>query len=143
MPSKGATTSIKLFQHEFVSSAFQTYTKVLLAEGEPQFASLSSLPPPPHFQVWEPDRDSFPRRWHKPWVQSPDQPSTPPQVNDQDDEPILKMASSAEHPTDTSKQTCLGATLLGYFWNLDKDTLSTNKNRKINLNPARRGLRPS
>ena len=115
MPSKGATTSIKHFQHEFVNSAIQTYTKILLAGGEPSSASLIRLPPPPQFQVWEPDQNGFPRRWHKPWVQSPAQPSTPPQVNYHDDEPILKMASSAEHPTDTSKQTCLGATLLGYF----------------------------
>ena len=53
------------------------------------------------------------------------------------------MAASAEHPADTSQQTCQGATLLGYFWNLEKDALSTNKNRKINLHLARRWLRPS
>ena len=50
--------------------------------------------------------------------------------------------ASAKHPSDTSKQTCQGATLLGYFWDLENDALTTNKNRKINLYPARRGLRP-
>ena len=51
------------------------------------------------------------------------------------------MAASAEHPTDPSKLTCEGATLLGYFWNLKHDSLSTGKNLKINLLPARRGIR--
>ena len=39
--------------------------------------------------------------------------------------------------------TCQGATLLGYFWDLERNSLSTGKNRKINLYPARLGLRPS
>ena len=53
------------------------------------------------------------------------------------------MAASSEHPSDPSKLTCLGATLLGYGWNLQNDSLSTGKNMKINLYPARRGLRPA
>ena len=53
------------------------------------------------------------------------------------------MAASAEHPAENSKLTCQGATLLGYFWDLENDALTMNKNSKINLYPARRGLRPS
>ena len=68
----------------------------------------------------------------------PDQTSTSPQANQQEEEPIL-----LPHPADTSKVTCQGATLLGYFWDLEHDSLSTGKNRKINLYPTRRGLRPS
>ena len=63
--------------------------------------------------------------------------------DNQEDEPILRMVASAEHPSDTSKQTCQGATLLGYFWDLENDALTTNKNRNINLYPAKRGLQPS
>ena len=33
--------------------------------------------------------------------------------------------------------------MLGYFWDLENDALTTNKNTKINLYPVRRGLRPS
>jgi hypothetical protein len=50
------------------------------------------------------------------------------------------MAATAEHPTDPSKLTCEGATLLGYNWDLGRDVLSTGKNLKVNLLPPRRGI---
>ena len=53
------------------------------------------------------------------------------------------MAASAEHPAENSKLTCQGATLLGFFWDLEHDALTTNKNRTINLQRPRRGLRPA
>ena len=40
------------------------------------------------------------------------------------------MAASAEHPTDASKLTCQGATLLGYFWDLERDSLSTEEKKQ-------------
>jgi len=49
----------------------------------------------------------------------------------------------ADHPSDPAKLTCEGATLLGYRWNLSSDCLTTGKNVKINLLPARRGIRPA
>ena len=49
----------------------------------------------------------------------------------------------ADHPTDPAKLTCEGATLLGYKWNLEHDSLTTGKNLKINLLPARRGIQPA
>ena len=145
MPSKGARTSVQqYFQHELVNEAIRKYTQVLLAGGEPEFDLLLRLPPPPQFQVWEPNKAGLPRRWNKPWIQpGAAQPLIFTQPSEPDDEPILKMASTAEHPAESSAQNVQGATLLGYFWNLEKDTLSTNKNRKINMYPARRGFRPS
>ena len=53
------------------------------------------------------------------------------------------MAATADHPTDPSKLTCAGATLLGYNWDLTHDSLTTGKNLKINLLPPRRGIRPA
>ena len=108
---KGATTSLHQHsQHDFVNEAIAVYTKVLLEGGNPALHLLASLPPPPNFQVWEPDKKRFPKRWHRPWTRTgPDQTSTAPQVNQHEDEPILRMAASAEHPADTSKQTCQGA----------------------------------
>ena len=145
LPSKDATTSLQQhFQHEFINAAGALYTKVLLEGGTPKFHLLAKLPPPPHFQVWEPNEHGLPRRWHRPWTRTGTTGTPPaPPVHQQEEEPILRMAGSAEHPTDPSKLTCQGATLLGYFWNLEKDFLSTGKNRKINLYPARRGLRPA
>ena len=104
MPTKGATTSLQqLFQHEFVNEAIAVYTKILLEGGNQEVYLLASVPLLPHFQVWEPDKNGFPRWWHK---TGPDQTSTAPQVNQQEEEPILRMAASAEHPTDTAKLTC-------------------------------------
>ena len=116
MPTKEATTSLQQhFQHEFVNEDRAVYTKVLLEGGNPEVHLLASLPPPPHFQVWEPDKNGFPRRWHRLWTRTgPDQTSTAPQVYQQEEEP--RMAASADHSADTSKLTCQGATLLGYFW---------------------------
>ena len=52
MPTKGGTTSLqKHFQPEFVNEAAWTYTKVLLAGGEPQFHLLSRMTPPLQFQI--------------------------------------------------------------------------------------------
>ena len=124
--------------YEFVNEAIDVYTKSLLEGGEPELHLLVRLPPPPQFQIWEPDKNGLPRRWHKRWAKTgPDKTST---SHEQEDEAILRMADSAEHPSDTAKQTCQGATLHGYFWNLENDSLSTGKNRKINLYPGRRGL---
>ena len=49
------------------------------------------------------------------------------------------------HPTESTTQVEKKdhLTLLGYFWNLQEDSVSTNKNTKINLYPAIRGTRPS
>ena len=162
MPTKGTTTSLqKHFSEQFVNKAIRTYTKVLQAGDKPTFPLLIQMTPPQNFQTWEPDKNGQPRRWYKPWIQSTTpshkDPSNvgllddkdgganqgPTWSNHQEDEPILRMAASAEHPADTSKLTCQGATLLGYYWDLENDALTTNKNSKINLYPARRGLRPS
>ena len=141
MPTKGTTTSLQQhFQHEFVNEAIALYTKVLLAGGEPELHLLVQLPPPPQFQVWEPDKNGLPRRWHKPWAKTgPDKTSTSPQVNHQEDEPILRMAASADHPLDGSKQTCQGATLLGYFWNLESDSLVHRQEQEDQLVPGETG----
>jgi hypothetical protein len=120
MPTKGATTSLQEhFQHEFFNAARDLYTQVLLKGGTPKFHLLSRLSPPPHLQVWEPNEHGLPRRWYRPWTRqgSPAAPPNPP-VHLQEEEPIRRMAASSEHPSDPSKLTCLGATLLGYGWNL-------------------------
>ena len=49
-----------------------------------------------------------------------------------DNDPVLRVASSAEHPTESTTQVD-HSTLLGYFWNIKEDSVSTNKNTKINL----------
>ena len=68
MSSKGATTSVhQHLQHELVNEALKKYSDVLLSGGEPEFSLLLLLPPPSHFQVWEPDPSGFPRRWNKQW----------------------------------------------------------------------------
>ena len=86
MPTKVATTSLQQhFQLEFVNEAIRTYTKVPLAGGETQFHLLIRLPPPPQFQIWEPDKNGIPRRWHKPWAKPGAKTSTTHQVNDQDE----------------------------------------------------------
>ena len=134
------------FQHELVNEAIKKYTEVLLAGDEPEFEILSLLPPPPQFHVWEPDSAGRPRRWNKPWRRNQpevDKQTTFTQPSLPDQEPILRMASTAEHPTESTTQSVQGATLLGYYWNLQTDCLSTNKNTKLNLYPARRGIRPS
>ena len=146
MPTKGTQTSLqKHFSEEFVNEAIRTYTKVLQAGGEPTFPLLTQMKPQQNFQIWEPDNNGQPRRWYKPWIQS----TTPARedlsdvgVLDEEEEPILRMAASAEQPADTSKLNCQGATLLGYYWDLENDALTTNKNSKINLYRARRGLQP-
>ena len=150
MPTKGTQTSLqKHFSEEFVNQAIQTYTKFLQAGGEPTFPLLTQMKIPQNFQIWEPDNKGQPRRWYKPWIQStPPAREDPSSVGEKDekdekDEPILRMAASAEHPAENSKLTCQGATLLGYFWDLENYALTKNKNSKINLYPARRGLRPS
>ena len=53
------------------------------------------------------------------------------------------MASSTEHPAVSTAPVNKEdhSTLLGYFWNLREDWVSTNKSSKINLYPARRGIR--
>ena len=110
---------------------------------------LTQMKPPQNFKIWEPDNKGQPRRWYKPWIQSTtparEDPSSVGEKDEKDekDEPILRMAASAEHPAENSKLTCQGATLLGYFWDLENYALTKNKNSKINLYPARRGLRPS
>ena len=112
--TKDATTSLQQhFQHKFVNAARELYTQVLLEGGTPEFHLLSRLPPPPHLQIWEPDEHGLPRRWHRPWTRkgTPGAPPTPP-VPLQEEEPILRMTASPEHPTDPSKLICLGATLL-------------------------------
>ena len=145
LPTKDATTSLQQhFQHKFVNAARALYTQVLLEGGTPEFHLLARLPPPPHLQVWEPDEHGLPRRWHRPWTRTGTTGAPPaPPVHLQEVEPILRIAASKEHPSYPSKLTCQGSTLLGCFWNLENDSLSTGKNRKINLYPARRGLRPA
>ena len=108
------------------------------------------MPPPPLFEVWDPDPTGRPRRWNKPWQLIPshtgrDNPGKGSQAGFPAEDPILRMASSAEHPTVSKPQVSKKnqSTLLGYFWNLREDTVSTNKNLVINLMPARRGIRPS
>ena len=122
MPTKEATNLLQLhFQHEFVNAARAGYTKVLLEGGNPEVHLLATLPPPPHFQVWESDKHGLSRQWHRPWTRTGKaQTSLAPQVHQPEEEPILRMAASAEHPTDPSKLTCQGATLLRYFWDLKK-----------------------
>ena len=53
------------------------------------------------------------------------------------------MAGSAAHPVEGQAPGQGEATLLGYFWNLKTDAISTNKNTKLNLCAPHRGLRPS
>ena len=129
------------FQHEFVNAARELYTKIFLKGGTPKFHLLAKLPPPTHLEVWEPYCGWRPRRWYRPWTRkgNPGGPPAPP-LHQQEEEPILKMA---DHPTDPAKLTCEEATLLGYKWNLEHDSLTTGKNFKINLLPARRGIRPA
>ena len=68
MPSKGVTTSLhQHFNNQFVNEAIKKYTSVLLEGKEPEFGLLLRLPPPPMFQVWDPDPAGRPRRWNKPW----------------------------------------------------------------------------
>ena len=63
MPTKGVTTFVQQhFPDEFVNEAIKTYTKVLLVGSEPQFHLLIWLPPPPQFQICEPDKNGLPRR---------------------------------------------------------------------------------
>ena len=145
LPTKDAITSLQQhFQHEFVNAARALYTQVLLKGGSPEFNLLADLPPPAHLRVWEPDRNGRPRRWNRPWTrrECPEGPPAPP-LHLQEEEPILKIAATADHPTDPSKLTCDGATLLGYNWDLNHDSLTTGKNLKINLLPPRRGIRPA
>ena len=123
------------------------------------------MPPPPLFQVWDPDPAGRPRRWNKPWQlihshtgkdnagkdnagkdnTGKDNPGKDSQAGFPDKDPNLRMASSAEHPTVSKTQVSKEnqSTLLGYFWNFKEDTVSTNKNLVINLMPARRGVRLS
>ena len=120
LPTKEATTSLQQhFQHKFVNVARSIYTQILLEGGTPEFHLLAKLPTPPHLQVWEPDEHGLPRRWHRPWTRTGTTGAPPsPPVHQQEEEPILRMAASAQHHTDPSKLTCQGETLLGYFWNL-------------------------
>ena len=142
LPTKEATTSLQQhFQHEFVNAARCLYTSTLLKGETPEFTLLVKLTPPAHMEVWEPDYRGRPRRWYRPWTTKGNQEGPPaPPLHLQEEEPILKMA---DHPSDPAKLTCEGATLLGYRWNLENDCLSSGKNLKINLLPARRGIRPA
>ena len=118
---------------------------MLLRGEEPKFGFLLLLPPPPLFQVWDPDPAGRPRRWNKPWQLIQSHTGKDSQSGFPGEDPILRMTSSAEHPTDSTTQVFKNnqSTLLGYFWNLQEDSVSTNKNSVINLMPARRGIRPS
>ena len=143
LPTKGATTLLQeRYQHEFLNAARDLYTQVLLEGGTSKFHLLSRLSPPPHLKVWEPNEHGLPQSWYRPWTRQ-GSPAVPPNpaVHLQEEEPILRMAASSEHPSDPSKLTCLGATLLEYGWNLQNNSLSSGKNMKINLYPVRRGLR--
>ena len=79
---------------------------------------MLAIKPTQNFQIWEPDNNGEPRRWYKPWIQATQPACKAPSSfgeNDEQDEPILKMATGAEHPAENSKLTCQGATLLGIF----------------------------
>ena len=151
MPSKAAITSLhQHFDKQFVNEAIRKYTSLLLQGKESTFDLLLLMPPPPMFEVWEPDPTGRPRRWNKPWKltqSSPgtDHPGKGSQAGLPAEDSILSMASSTEHPTMSKPHVANDdqSTLLGYFWNLREDTVSTNKSSVINLMPARRGIRPS
>ena len=71
LPTKDATTSLQQhFQHEFVYVARALYVQILLEGGTPELHLLARLPPPPHLQVWEPNKHGLPRRWHRPWTRT-------------------------------------------------------------------------
>ena len=100
MPSKGAITSLhQHFDNQFVNEGIRKYTSVLLQGKEPTFGLLLLMPPPPLFEVWDPDPTGHPRRWNKPWklTQSPsgtDNPGKGSQAGLPAEDPILRMASS-------------------------------------------------
>ena len=68
MPTKGVTTSVTThFENTFVNTSIQKYTEVLSQGREPDLNDFTGLPPPPDFEIWEPDSSGAPRRWGKPW----------------------------------------------------------------------------
>ena len=60
---------------------------------------------------------------------------------EEDSEPIVKMAGAAGIDSRGSKSD--QASLLGYFWSVESDQISTAKEDDLNFHPARRGLRPT
>ena len=121
MPSKGAITSLhQHFDYQFVNEGIKKYTSVLLQGKEPEFGLLLLMPPPSLFQVWDPDPAGRPRRWNKPWQLIQSHTGKDSQSGFPDEDPILRMASSTEHPTESTTQVSKDnqSTLLGYFWNL-------------------------
>ena len=84
------------------------------------------------------------RRWGNPWKKTNRKGTLKEEENK---EPILRMAPCAENPIECAPQVTPGnkkqeASLLGYFWNTHQDVFSTNKNEVLNLHPARRGVKP-
>ena len=105
MPSKGGTTLLhQHFQHELVNEGIKKYCTVLLRGEEPKFGLLLLLAPPPLFQVWDPDPAGRPRRWNEPWHLIQSHTGKDSQSGFPDEDPILRMASSAEHPTKSTTQ---------------------------------------
>ena len=97
-----------------------------------------------HVHYWQkrdPDPAGRPRGWSKPWKKIKSHTGKESQVSFPDKDPILRIASSAEHPTKSTTQLSKmdHSILLGYFWNLKEDSVSTNTNLVINLMPASKG----
>ena len=151
MPSKGARTSLEAhFSESFVNASILKYTTVLSEGREPNFQMLLTLPPPKDYQP-EPTRAGIPRRWGNPWVKKKNHEGATKTEQEtlgeeeNTEEPILRMAPSAENPIECVPQVTPGpdkTSLLGYFWNTHQDVLSTNKKEVLNLHSARRGVRP-
>ena len=147
MPTKGAQTSMEAYFHgELVNQGILQYTKMLSEGQAPTFLHILALPPPPGFEVLEPDNAGLPRRWGK---QTPTSTSQPASLSTTEREPILKMAATAASPVDcvagdgNTEGDTEGATLLAYRWNLKSNTLSTNKSSKLNLYPPSCGIKPA
>ena len=103
---------------------------------------LLKLPPQEDYEL-ETTRAGIPRRWGNPWKKINYKGALKEEGNTE--EPILRMAPCVENLIECVPQVTLGpeeASLLGYFWNTQKDVLSTNKKEVLNLHPARRGGRP-
>ena len=121
---------------------------MLSAGQKPNFLQILDLTPPPGFEVWEPDSAGIPRRWAKPWKKlTPTSTTEPATLSVTDREPIVKIAATAASPIDCAAgeddQDYGGATFLGYKWSTSADQLSTNKSAKLNLYPARQGIKPA
>ena len=142
MSTRGATSNLEAVVCPFYFNKLVNHYTDMIDEGkQPCMNDMKTVQLPEGYEHCRPDR----YQWFKPWVHSG--PDEPKMRADPKEDAILRVLGPPDERQVSAEETKSiaeegSSSLLGYAWSPEKDLLSTNKLKFINILPARRGLRP-